>query len=125
MEASLENATLDESEVGASWEVIEGDAVHSETEDGLNESMDGSTANASHSQSNLSSHSKSKEPKMCVARSVLADHSQQATGNGTVDGQLKRTFWWAVSGLTGRDCEEDDKQRQRYGRRAPYSGYFC
>ncbi|KAK4013865.1 hypothetical protein OUZ56_026419 [Daphnia magna] len=71
MEASLENATLDESEVGASWEVIEGDAVHSETEDGLNESMDGSTANASHSKSNLSSHSKSKEPKMWYEQQVL------------------------------------------------------
>lgn len=71
MEASLENATLDESEVGASWEVIEEDAVHSETEDGLNESMDGSTANASHSQSNLSSHSKSKEPKMWYEQQVL------------------------------------------------------
>lgn len=71
MEASLENATLDESEVGASWEVIEEDAVHSETEDGLNESMDGSTANASHSQSNLSSNSKSKEQKMWYEQQVL------------------------------------------------------
>jgi hypothetical protein len=62
MEASLENATLDESEVGL--EVIEDDANNSETEEGLNESMDGSTANAY-------SHSKLKEPKMWYQQLVL------------------------------------------------------
>lgn len=62
MEASLENATLDESEVGL--EVIEDDAVNSETEEGSNESMDGSTVNAS-------SHSRSNEPKMWYQQLVL------------------------------------------------------